>query len=81
MSVLVYAALAKHPLGQPCRALMAAVGESRIASTSAVEVPAEFARVGARFPRRGRHRRKQARVASRHRDLIAHGVHARCSVP
>ena len=51
-SVLVYAVGAEHPLREPCRAVIAAVGDGTIAATTTVEVLQEFAHVPAR--RRGR---------------------------
>lgn len=51
-SVLVYAVGAEHPLREPCRAVIAAVGDGTIAATTTVEVLQEFAHVRAR--RRGR---------------------------
>ncbi|QUW17805.1 MULTISPECIES: type II toxin-antitoxin system VapC family toxin [Agrococcus] len=51
-SVLVYAVGAEHPLREPCRAVIAAVGDGTLAATTTVEVLQEFAHVRAR--RRGR---------------------------
>ncbi len=51
-TVLVYAVGADHPLREPCRAVISAVGDGRIAATTTVEVLQEFAHVRAR--RRGR---------------------------
>lgn len=51
-TVLVYAVGVEHPLRDTCRAIIAAVGESRLAATTTVEVLQEFTHVRAR--RRGR---------------------------
>ncbi|WP_409048176.1 type II toxin-antitoxin system VapC family toxin [Microbacterium sp. HA-8] len=51
-TVLLYAVGAQHPQREPCRALVAAVGDGRVAATTTVEVLQEFAHVRAR--RRGR---------------------------
>jgi predicted nucleic acid-binding protein len=51
-TVLVYAVGADHPLREPCRAIVRAVGQGRVAGTTTVEVIQEFAHVRAR--RRGR---------------------------
>lgn len=51
-TVLVYAVGAEHALREPCRALIAAIGEGRIAATTTTEVIQEFVHVRAR--RRGR---------------------------
>ncbi len=51
-TVLVYAVGTEHPLREPCRALIAAVGDARITATTTVEVLQEFTHVRAR--RRGR---------------------------
>lgn len=51
-TVLVYAVGAEHPLREPCRALISAIGDGRIAATTTVEVLQEFTHVRAR--RRGR---------------------------
>ncbi|MFT4211119.1 MAG: type II toxin-antitoxin system VapC family toxin [Microbacterium sp.] len=51
-TVLIYAAGSDHALREPCRALIAAVGEGRLLATTTVEVVQEFAHVRAR--RRGR---------------------------
>ncbi len=51
-SVLVYAVGSDHPLREPCRAIVAAIGEGKLAATTTVEVLQEFAHVRAR--RRGR---------------------------
>lgn len=51
-TILVYAVGSDHPLREPCRRIVAAVGEGRLAATTSVEVLQEFAHVSAR--RRGR---------------------------
>lgn len=51
-TVLVYAVGSEHPLREPCRALISAIGDGRIAATTTVEVLQEFTHVRAR--RRGR---------------------------
>ena len=51
-TVLVYAVSTEHPLRESCRALIAAIGNGRIAATTTVEVLQEFTHVRAR--RRGR---------------------------
>ncbi|MFL5817738.1 MAG: type II toxin-antitoxin system VapC family toxin [Conexibacter sp.] len=51
-TVLVYAKVADHPLRDPCRELVQAIADGRIAATTTVEVVQEFVHVRAR--RRGR---------------------------
>ena len=51
-TVLVYAVGSEHPLRDPCRAVILAIGDGRLAATTTVEVLQEFAHVRAR--RRGR---------------------------
>jgi predicted nucleic acid-binding protein len=51
-TVLVYAKGADHPLRDPCRQLVQAIAEQRVAATTTVEVIQEFVHVRAR--RRGR---------------------------
>ena len=51
-TILVYAVGTEHPLRQPCRALVRAVGDGRMSATTTVEVIQEFTDVRAR--RRGR---------------------------
>lgn len=51
-TVLVYAVGADHPLREPCRQIVSAIGDGRLAATTTVEVLQEFAHVRAR--RRGR---------------------------
>ncbi|MDR0592518.1 MAG: type II toxin-antitoxin system VapC family toxin [Bifidobacteriaceae bacterium] len=47
-TILVYAVGADHPLREPCRALVAAIGEGRQAATTTVEVLQEFTHVRSR---------------------------------
>jgi hypothetical protein len=47
-TILVYSVGGDHPLREPCRALIAAVGEGRVAATTTVEVVQEFAHVWSR---------------------------------
>ncbi|HZV74701.1 MAG TPA: type II toxin-antitoxin system VapC family toxin [Conexibacter sp.] len=51
-TVLVYAKGADHPLRDPCRELVQAIAERKVAATTTVEVIQEFVHVRAR--RRGR---------------------------
>jgi predicted nucleic acid-binding protein len=51
-TILVYAVGIDHPLRDPCRSLVRAVGDGRISATTTVEVIQEFTHVRAR--RRGR---------------------------
>ncbi len=51
-TVLLYAVGAEHALREPCRRVVAAIGEDRLRATTTVEVLQEFAHVRAR--RRGR---------------------------
>lgn len=51
-TVLVHAVGADHPLREPCRAIVEAVGDGRMAATTTIEVVQEFAHGRAR--RRGR---------------------------
>ena len=66
-SVLIYAVGAEHPLREPCRAVVAAIGAGSVAATTSFEVIQEFAHVRAR--RRGR--RDAAQLARRYADLLA----------
>ncbi len=47
-TVLVYAVGAEHPLREPCRALVAAVGDGRVQAATTVEVIQELVHVRAR---------------------------------
>lgn len=51
-TVLLYAVGAEHPLREPCRTVVGAIGDGRLLATTTVEVLQEFAHVRAR--RRGR---------------------------
>ncbi len=51
-TVLVYAKGHKHPLRDPCRALIGAIADRRVEATTTIEVIQEFVHVRAR--RRGR---------------------------
>lgn len=51
-TILVYAVGADHPLREPCRQIVSAIGDGRVAATTTVEALQEFAHVRAR--RRGR---------------------------
>lgn len=66
-TVLVYAVGADHALREPCRALMAAIGEGRIAATTTPEVIQEFAHVRARR----RDRADAAALAESYATLLA----------
>lgn len=47
-TVLVYAVGAEHPLREPCRAIIAGIGDGRVLATTTVGVIQEFAHVRAR---------------------------------
>ncbi|MBX5446146.1 type II toxin-antitoxin system VapC family toxin [Sphaerobacter sp.] len=47
-TVLTYAVGSDHPLREPCRRLLAAHGDGRVAATTTIEVIQEFAHVRAR---------------------------------
>ena len=66
-SVLVYAVGVEHPLRDPCRDLVSAIGAGSVAATTTIEVIQEFAHVRAR--RRGRD--EAVELASRFADLLA----------
>jgi predicted nucleic acid-binding protein len=51
-TILVYAVGDEHPLRDPCRAIIDAIGDTELAATTTVEVLQEFVHVRAR--RRGR---------------------------
>ncbi len=51
-TVLAYAVGADHPLRVPCRAIVDAIGDGRIAATTTIEVVQEFLHVHARRGRR-----------------------------
>lgn len=66
-TVLVYAVGLEHPLREPCRQIVAAVGAGRLAATTTVEVIQEFAHVRAR--RSGR--QDAASTAAGYADLLS----------
>lgn len=66
-TVLVYATGADHPLRDPCRQLVSAIAERRLAATTTVEVIQEFAHVRARR----RARAEAAQLAGSFADLLA----------
>lgn len=66
-TILVYAVGSEHPLRRPCRDVIRAIGEGRLAATTTIEVIQEFAHVRAR--RRGR--TDAATLASRYATLLA----------
>jgi predicted nucleic acid-binding protein len=63
-TVLVYAKGADHPLRDPCRQLVQAIAERRVAATTTVEVIQEFVHVRAR-------RRSREDAAALGRDYAA----------
>ena len=65
-TILVYAVGSEHALREPCRSLIAAIADGRIAGTTTVEVIQEFAHVRAR--RRGR--ADAARLAGSYATLL-----------
>ncbi len=66
-TVLVYSVGGDHPLREPCRSLIEAIGDGAIAATTTVEVIQEFAHVRAR-----RRDRSDARsLASAFVDLLS----------
>ena len=66
-TVLVYAAGAEHPLREPARAIIEAVGEGRLAATTTPEVIQEFVHVRLRR----RDRRDAARLGRSYTTLLA----------
>ncbi|MEJ7797757.1 MAG: type II toxin-antitoxin system VapC family toxin [Solirubrobacteraceae bacterium] len=66
-TVLVYAVGADHPLRDPCRELIGAVANGRIAATTTVEVLQEFTHVRTRR----RDREDAVRLARDYLDLLA----------
>lgn len=66
-SVLVYAVGVEHPLRDTCRAVVAAIGDGRLAATTTLGVLQEFAHVRAR--RRGRE--DSAALTERFATLLA----------
>lgn len=65
-TILVYGVGSEHALREPCRSLISAIAEGRIAGTTTVEVIQEFAHVRAR--RRGR--ADAARLAGSYATLL-----------
>lgn len=51
-TVLAYAVGSEHPLRGPCRAIIDAIGDGRVAATTTIEVLQEFVHVHARRGRR-----------------------------
>jgi hypothetical protein len=66
-TVLVYAVGAEHEFREPCRSLLAAVGEARIRATTTTQVVQEFAHVRARR----RSRDDAAALATAYIDLLS----------
>lgn len=66
-TILAYATGSDHPLRQPCRGLLGAVGDGRVRASTTVEVIQEFAHVRARR----RSRREAASVASDYANGLA----------
>lgn len=66
-TILVYAVGSDHPLREPCRAVIGAIGDGRLTATTTVEVLQEFTHVRAR--RRGR--ADAAALASHYATLLA----------
>lgn len=66
-TVLVYAKASDHPLRDPCRELLAAIGRGLVAATTTGEVIQEFSHVRAR----SRGRADAARLARAYLDLLA----------
>ncbi len=71
-TVLVYAKGADHPLRAPCRDLIAAVADGRIAATTSSEVIQEFVHVRARR----RDRRDAAMLGRDYAELLSPLLHA-----
>lgn len=63
-TVLVYVVGEEHPLRQPCRTLLDAIGDGKLTATTTVEVIQEFAHVRAR-------RRTRADAASLAQSYLA----------
>lgn len=66
-TVLVYAVGTEHPLRDPCREIIEAIGEGRLAATTTVEVIQEFLHVRARR----RSRADATAVAGNYVDLLS----------
>jgi uncharacterized protein len=65
-TVLVYAVGSPHPLRDPCRRLIEAIGDGQLSATTTIEVIQEFAHVRARR----RDRRDAAKLAIDFIDLL-----------
>jgi predicted nucleic acid-binding protein len=66
-TVLVYAVGAEHPLREPCRRIVKAVTEGRVAATTTVEVVQEFVHVA----NRRADRRRVVTAGRRYAALLA----------
>jgi uncharacterized protein len=66
-TVLVYAVGTEHPLRDPCRRIVDAITDGRVAATTLVEVVQEFAHVAARRAER----RRVVTAARRYATLLA----------
>lgn len=66
-TVLIYAVGSDHPLREPCRQLVARIGEGALSATTTIEAIQDFAHVRAR--RRGRD--DAARLAAHYAALLA----------
>jgi uncharacterized protein len=66
-TILVYAVGAEHPLREPCRSLVRAIGDGRIAATTTVEAIQEFTHVRARH----RTRADASKLARHYAELLA----------
>lgn len=66
-TVLVYAKGSEHPLRDPCRRLIAAIGEGKVEATTTAEVIQEFVHVRARR----RDRRDAAALGAAYAELLA----------
>jgi predicted nucleic acid-binding protein len=78
-TVLGYAVGADHPLREPCRAIIDAIGDGRVAATTTVEVLQEFLHVHARRGRRAdaiEHARDYLRLLSPLREVQAEDFEA-----
>ncbi len=78
-TVLAYAVGADHPLRVPCRAIIDAIGDGRVAATTTVEVLQEFLRVHSRRGRREaaiEHARDYLRLLSPLREVQAEDFEA-----
>lgn len=78
-TVLAYAVGSDHPLRAPCRAIVDAIGDGRVAATTTVEVLQEFLHVHARRGRREaaiEHARDYLRLLSPLREVHADDLEA-----